>query len=151
MNAPVLFLIYNRPEHTSRVFEAIRKMKPSYLFIAADGPRANKPGDDVACNSTRLIATSVDWPCKVMTFFRDENIGLRKAIPESISWFFEHVEEGIILEDDCLPTPGFFRFTQHLLERYRSDERIAHINGSNFLLGKKPDTKGSYYFSNIYH
>ena len=36
---PVLFLIFNRQDTTTQVFSAIRRAKPSRLYIAADGPR----------------------------------------------------------------------------------------------------------------
>lgn len=151
MKTPVLFLIYNRPEHTQRVFESIRKIRPEKLFVAADGPKSTKPGDREVCEITRMVATATDWPCEVHTLFREENMGLRSSIPDAVTWFFKHVEAGIILEDDCLPSNGFFHFCEHMLEKYRHDDRIAHINGSNFLLGKRKGIKGSYYFSNIYH
>ncbi|MFM7217971.1 MAG: nucleotide-diphospho-sugar transferase [Bacteroidota bacterium] len=151
MKSPILFLIYNRPEHTGRVFEAIRKMKPEKLYVAADGPKKGKAGDSVACEAARAAATLIDWPCELKTFFREDNVGLSISIPEAIDWFFENEQEGIILEDDCLPSAGFFRFCEQMLDKYRGENRIAHINGSNFLLGKKKGIKGSYYFSNIYH
>lgn len=151
MKTPILFLVYNRPEHTGRVFEAIRKMRPEKLFVAADGPNSEKPGDKAACETTRAVAAATDWPCEVHTLFREKNMGLRDSIPDAVNWFFNNVEEGIILEDDCLPSISFFHFCEHMLEKYRNDDRIAHINGSNFLLGKTKGIKDSYYFSNIYH
>src|SRR5687767_15748163 len=103
MQTPVLFLIFNRPDTTARVFEAIRSAKPRNLYIAADGPRENKPGEAAICKVTREIATKVDWPCEVKTLYRDTNLGCRSAVSSAITWFFQQVEEGIILEDDCLP------------------------------------------------
>jgi hypothetical protein len=54
------------------------------------------------------------------------------AVCGAIDWFFKNVNEGIILEDDCLPTQSFFRFCQELLKKYRQDESVMHINGNNF-------------------
>ncbi|MEY4571112.1 MAG: hypothetical protein RLZ10_305 [Bacteroidota bacterium] len=151
MKTPILFLIYNRPDHTKRVFEAIRKVQPTKLFVAADGSKSDKAGDYEACKATREIATAIDWPCEIHTLFRDNNLGLKKSIPDAIDWFFNFVEEGIILEDDCLPSTGFFSYCEYLLEKYRNNDQIAHINGSNFLLGKFKNMPSSYFFSNIYH
>jgi hypothetical protein len=148
--APILFLVFNRPETTARVFEAIRNAKPSRLYIAADGPRDFIYNEYAVCAKTREIASRVDWDCDVETLFRAENLGCKAAVSSAISWFFSHEEEGIILEDDCLPCESFFYFTTILLEKYRHDERIAHIAGSNFQDGKKVGD-GSYYFSDLYN
>jgi hypothetical protein len=146
MDAPVLFLVFNRPDVTKSVFEGIRQAQPKRLFVAADGPRENKPGEAGLCAKTRSIATQVDWPCEVTTLFRDENLGCRQAVSGAISWFFEHVEEGIILEDDCLPDASFFPYCENLLERYRDDTRIMCITGDNSLL-PQPDLNESYSFT----
>jgi len=148
MKTPVLFLIFNRPDTTRRVFAEIRKVKPEKLFIAADGPRPNRPDDMENCRLAREIAQKIDWPCEIKTLFREENLGCGVALSSAISWFFENVEKGIILEDDCLPNPSFFPFCEELLERYKDDERIMEISG-NFVQQKNRGfkTKDSYYGS----
>jgi hypothetical protein len=129
----ILLIIFNRPKLTARVFEEIRKARPEKLFIAADGPRENKPGENALCEESRKIAHMVDWPCEVSTNFQEKNMGCKMHVSSAITWFFDHVEQGIILEDDCLPVPSFFTFCSELLETYKSDERILHINGTDFL------------------
>lgn len=146
LQTPVLFIVFNRPDTTRRVFEAIRNAKPKELFVAADGPRADRAGEKELCEATRKIATAVDWDCKVVTLFRDENVGGCKGPAEAISWFFSQVEKGIILEDDCLPAPSFFKFCEELLEKYKSDERIDAISGTN-LLKHWSRNNTSYFFS----
>jgi hypothetical protein len=147
---PILFLVFNRPDKTKVVFEAIRKIKPTKLFVAADGPRHNIAGELEKCDKVRAIATSIDWECELNTLFRDENLGCGKAVSEGITWFFENVEEGIILEDDCLPDKTFFTFCASLLKRYKYDEIIMHIGGNNFQYGIKRGI-GDYYFSKLTH
>ena len=138
LKSPVLFLVFNRPDTTRRVLEAIRQAQPSQLFIAADGPREGKSGEAEKCADVRRIVNEgIDWDCEVKTLFRDKNLGCKVAVSRAIDWFFEHVEEGIILEDDCLPHPTFFRFCEELLNKYRDDERIGQISGDNFQFGKK--------------
>lgn len=149
-NTPILFLIFNRPTKTEQVFDSIRKLKPKRLFIAADGPRSQRSGEHLICEKVREIATNIDWDCEVETLFRDENLGCGKAISTSISWFFEQVEEGIIIEDDCLPDQSFFLFCEELLTKYRDNKQIMHIGGSNFQ-GTKDIHRNSYYFSNYIH
>lgn len=146
LETPILFLVFNRPEVTARVFEAIRAARPSRLFVAADGPRPDRDGEAARCEETRRIATSVDWPCEVKTLFRSENLGCGQGVSEAITWFFEHVAEGIILEDDCLPHPDFFPFCASMLARYRDDPRVLTISGDHFL-PRTLNNEASHYFS----
>lgn len=150
LTTPILFIIFNRPDTTKGVFEAIRKAKPPKLFVAADGPRPDKPGEWEKCQKVREIVTAVDWDCEVKTLFRDTNLGCKVGVSRAIDWFFQRVEEGIILEDDCLPTQSFFRFCQELLERYRYDERVMMISGNNFQFGRQCGSY-SYYFTKYTH
>ncbi len=143
---PILLLIFNRPDTTQRVFDAIRQQQPKQLFVAADGPRKHKEGEDELCLQTRSIIQQVDWDCEVKTLFRDENLGCGRAISSAISWFFEQVEEGIILEDDCLPGNSFFLFCETMLEKFRNDQRIMLISGGNNLETWKPE-QHDYFFS----
>jgi hypothetical protein len=130
---PVLFLIFNRPANTKMVFDAIRRQKPRHLYIAADGPREEIPGEKELCEQTRQIALQTDWDCEVKTLFRESNLGCKSAVSGAINWFFDQVSEGIILEDDCLPDASFFPFCGELLEKFRGDSRVMSVSGSNIL------------------
>jgi len=145
---PVLLLVFNRPLLTQQVFDVIQKVKPKKLFIAADGPRVGNKEDIINCQKVREIVNQVDWECDVSSLYRDTNLGCRDAIVSSINWFFEHVNEGIILEDDVLPTESFFSFSQKILEKYRFDDKVMQINGSFHLDGLKKFNE-SYYFSKL--
>jgi hypothetical protein len=144
----VLFLIFNRPEVTARVFEAIRAARPPRLYVAADGPRPGRPEDVADCAKARAIALATDWPCEVHTLLREENLGCRRAVEEALDWFFAAEEAGIVLEDDCVPGPTFFPFCDLLLARYRDDARVFSISGSNFQNERHAE---SYYFSKHFH
>jgi hypothetical protein len=135
---------FNRPDLTKRVFEEIRKSKPKKLFVSVDGPRNDLEKEKV--NEVIKIVSNVDWSCSVKKKFNKKNLGCREAEISAMTWFFENVEEGIVLEDDCLPSPAFFRFCEEMLKKYRNDERIMHISGNNFLGSTKKETD-SYYFS----
>lgn len=150
LKTPVLFLIYNRPDITRKVFNAIRLAAPSRLFIAADGPRYDSTGDRDKCEQTRRIVDFVDWDCEVVKLFRENNLGCKKAVSSAIDWFFQNVEKGIILEDDCLPNPDFFQFCSSLLDRYEDEERVWVITGDNFQSGQVRGN-ASYYFSKYNH
>lgn len=152
LSSAVLFLVFNRPHTTQRVFEAISQARPPRLYVAADGPRENREGEAEKVAQVREIATQVDWQCEVKTLFREKNLGCKMAVSSAITWFFEHEEQGIILEDDCLPHPDFFRFCEELLNYYADDERVWVITGNNFQDGQiRGDGFYSYYFSKYNH
>jgi len=151
LNTPVLLIIFNRPHTTRCVLEVIRQVKPSCLFVAADGPRSDHPDDEEKCKLTRaVIDEMVDWPCDLRKNYADVNMGCGPRPATAITWFFENVEQGIILEDDCVPHPTFFRFCEELLEYYKDNERVMHIGGNNFQYGRKRGN-ASYYFSTFTH
>lgn len=150
LNTAVLFLVFNRPDTTARVFEAIRQAKPPRLYVASDGPRDGLAGDTTSVANVRQIATAVDWPCEVKTLYQSKNLGCKYGPKTGIDWFFEQEERGIILEDDCLPHPDFFGFCEMLLERYCDDERVCVITGNNFQNGQRRGS-ASYYFSRYNH
>lgn len=131
--SPVLLIAFNRPDTTERVMEQIKLSKPSRLYIAVDGPRASRPDEKAICDlvKTQTLA-QVTWPCEVKTLFREKNLGCKMGVSSAISWFFEHEESGVILEDDCLPHQSFFDFCDELLEKYKEDDRIAMISGDNY-------------------
>jgi hypothetical protein len=150
LKTPVAFIIFNRPDTTQRVFSEIVKAKPPKLLVVGDGPRASRVGEADKVAATRAIIDRVDWDCEVLTNFSDVNLGCKRRVSSGIDWVFEQVEEAIILEDDCLPHPTFFRFCEELLVRYRHDQRISQINGVNFQSGYRINSD-SYYFSKFSH
>ena len=120
------------------------------MLVIADGPRADRPGEAEKCSITRSIIEKVDWPCEVLKNYADVNLGCKVRVSSGLDWVFNTVEEAIILEDDCLPHPTFFRFCEELLDKYRDDERVMMISGDNFQFGRKR-TLYSYYYSHYAH
>jgi hypothetical protein len=150
LTTPVAFIVFNRPDTTERVFAEIARARPPKLLVVGDGPRASRQGEAEKVAATRAIIQRVDWDCEVLTNFAEVNLGCKKRVSSGIDWIFEQVEEAIILEDDCLPDPTFFRFCQEMLERYRHDQRIGIISGDNFQFGRSYG-RDSYYFSKYVH
>jgi hypothetical protein len=146
LTTPVALFVFNRPDTTARVFAEIAKARPTKLLVVADGPRPGRPDEAARCEAARAAATRVNWSCDVHVNFSERNLGCRRRMATGLDWVFEQCEEAIILEDDCVPDPSFFRFCGELLERYRGEERIVHIGGTNPLpqLASGPD---SYFFS----
>lgn len=145
LTTPVLFIGFNRIGPAEKVFEAIRAARPKKLYFACDGPR--NEDEAVRCEEVRALVERVDWPCELHTRFNSTNLGLRKGVSSAIDWFFQAEPEGIVLEDDTLPVPTFFRFCQELLEHYRDDKRIWVVLGNNLMTDYKGEEDGSYYFS----
>lgn len=147
LDTPILFLLFNRPDTTARVFAAIRQARPKFLYVAADGPRADRPGEQALCAQAReLVLRNIDWDCQVFTLLRERNLGCKAAVSSALDWFFRQVEEGIILEDDTLPDASFFPYCEALLAKHRHEPRVLHISGDNFQFGRRRGT-ASYYFS----
>lgn len=148
---PILLLAYRRPDTTARVLERLRELRPARLYIACDGPPVDRPDVAAACKATReLIDAGVDWPCQLERLYRRENRGCRRGVAEAIDWFFTHVSEGIVLEDDVLPDPSFFPYCASLLERYRQDGRVGMVSGTA-IRNQPPRDGASYRYSRFCH
>lgn len=147
---PVVFIVFNRPEHTGAVFSRIAQVRPSRLLVIADGPRADRFGEAAICERVRSIATQVDWRCEILTNFSDINMGCRRRVISGLNWAFDQVEEAIILEDDILPDVSFFRFCEEMLVRFRYDSRISMITGFNIVNDHLPK-QWSYSYSQLTH
>ncbi|WP_184544970.1 nucleotide-diphospho-sugar transferase [Mucilaginibacter sp. FT3.2] len=142
-------MIFNRPDTTEQVFAEIRKQQPKYLFIAADGPRDNKPDDVEQGDRCRQIVSRVDWDCEIQTLYQSKNLGCGLAPATAITWFFTQVMEGIILEDDCIPNGSFFEFCENLLATHRHNINVMMICGTSYQ--PQPLNNDTYYFSQYPH
>lgn len=147
-NTPIIFIIFNRADTAQGVFNKIKEQQPPTLLVIGDGPRKTKSDDEKKIIETRKIIEQVDWSCKVYTNFSDTNLGCRKRISSGLDWAFNIVDRAIILEDDCLANNSFFRFSQEMLEKYETEEKIMMISGNNNSFMKPLE---SYYFSNYFH
>lgn len=143
-SVPILFMVFNRPDKTEITFNQIRKQKPRVLYVAADGPRSDREGEKEKCEQVRSLVHNIDWPCSTKYLFRDKNLGCYNACLSAINWFFSEVEMGIIIEDDCLPHTSFFPYCEELLKKYKDDDRIMMISGTNLNI---ESGSSSYYFS----
>jgi hypothetical protein len=148
LDVPVALLVFNRPEETARVFAEVRAARPRRLLVVADGPRPGHPNDAERCAATRSVTELVDWDCDVERLYADENMGCRDRVASGLDWVFARAEEAIVLEDDCLPHPTFFPFAAAMLERYRDDERVHMIAGTNYF--SDPARTDTYFFSRYF-
>lgn len=146
-STPILIIFYSRPNLLLKQIDILRTIQPKNLFFASDGfPHGNSELAERVMQCRSLVAEYIDWPCDIKLLYSDVNKGCRVGVSSAIDWFFMFNEEGIILEDDCIPHIEFFGYCEKLLFRYREDTRIWSICGSNF---QRSNIRGdaSYYFS----
>jgi hypothetical protein len=146
-NTPILLITFNRPIQTKIVFEHIRSIKPTKLFISCDGPRNGNSNDKNDIDLIKKIVENIDWECDIKYLFNPINLGCGRGPANAISWFFEHVDFGIILEDDCVPTISFFKFCQEMLYKYQNNSTIMAISGTN--VSKKIKYSSDYIYSSF--
>jgi hypothetical protein len=127
LGTPVVFFAYNRPSHTAQTFKRIAEAKPETLFVILDGPKDNVSGDVEKCAAVQDVVSQVDWACTVRCTSAPRNMGIRKRIQSGLDWVFQQVDRAIVVEDDCLLDPTFFRFADELLAYYEQDERVGVI------------------------
>lgn len=153
-DVPVAYIFFNRPDHTARSFEAIRRVRPSRLFLIRDAARTGYPEDRQRVAASSKIAERIDWPCEVKRFFAEENMGCGRRISSGINAAMRHSDRLIVLEDDCVPNPSFFDYCRVMLDRYEHDDSVMSVGGSNFLRGSISEevaSKSDYYFSKYAH
>lgn len=145
---PILLLTFNRPIHTQKVFDEIKKQKPARLFVFQDGVRAGNKTDIEKSKEVRAIfENKIDWECELKTKFSDTNLGCGQGPATGISWFFEHVDQGLIFEDDAVPASDFFDYAAELLQKYKDVDSVKVIGSMN--LNGKSYGDGSYHFSMV--
>ena len=146
-NTPILLIIFRRKESALQVIDAISIVKPQRLYISQDGPRNREEARQVE-ETRKAVLSRINWKCDLTVWTHDENLGLKKHIPEALNKFFKKEDHGIYLEDDTLPSKEFFYFQKELLEKYKDDGRIFSINGTNFY-SDKIKSDDPYYLSKI--
>ena len=151
MKIPIMICGFKRPECLLKVVEAVKAIGAEKLYLVLDAPRIGR-GDDLAgYTACKKIFNNIDWTCEVHRNYAKENMGCGKRMTTGISWVFKQEEMAIILEDDCVPHPTFFRYCSELLERYKDDGRVAAINGhdEHLHLGSIDFHGYSYYFDRM--
>ena len=149
---PVLVMAFNRPDHLQALLDRLREVRPQRVFVAIDGAREGRSDEAERVQACRDLVATIDWTSEVQTLFQDRNLGCGLGVTTAINWFFDHVEAGIILEDDIIPHPTFFPFCAELLDRYAADERVFAVSGCNFVppaFQSRP--QDAYRFSQVPH
>ena len=148
MNTPILLLVYKKPETTKKVIDAIRLSKAKKIYISINTPKKKNIEDLKKNRKVIEIINMINWNCKVIIKKRTNFINSYDSYDQAIKWFFKNEKEGIILEDDTLPSTSFFVFCERLLKKYRKYKNIAQICGTSFINKKIDKYKPNYFFSN---
>jgi len=133
LTTPILLITFNRPDHTRQVLQRILEAHPQDLYIFQDGARDGNANDATKCAEVRKVIdeclASHLSPLTFHHFYSDKNLGCGAGPMTGISWFFDNVEQGIVMEDDCLAHPDFFPYCEELLNRYKGTE-VKFINAT---------------------
>jgi hypothetical protein len=114
-STPILLITWRRPHTLRQVIDTIRPVAPTHMFVACDGPNPERLGEAEKVAATRaVIEQEIDWSCQIERLYSDVNQGCRLGVSRAITWFFEQVEEGIMLEDD-VHQPTVFPYCPTLL------------------------------------
>lgn len=150
IQAPILFITFNRPGTTQIVFNALKKVKPAKLYVFNDGPRLGNDSDKEARNEISRILNQVDWDCELKVNLCENNLGCGIGVSTAISWAFNNEDRLIVLEDDTVPAVPFYNYCSELLEKYKDDSRICMISGNNYT-EEHNGSDNSYFFSKYGH
>lgn len=138
LNTPILLITFNRPDHTRQTLQRILEARPRDLYIFQDGARSGNANDALKCQQVRDVINELvaEYKAKhssslltLHSYFSEANLGCGAGPMTGISWFFENVEQGIVMEDDCLAHPDFFPYCEELLNRYK-DTEVKFINST---------------------
>lgn len=131
--APIILFTYNRPAHTRRALESLRRnalAAESELFVYSDAARDEADREAVA--EVRRIIHDARGFKAVHIVERDENQGLARNIIDGVTRVTDQYGRVIVLEDDLVVSPHFLRFMNDALETYKDEPRVGHIQACDF-------------------
>ena len=143
---PVLLILFNRSDNASQLIDALRLVKPREIYVNIDGPRTGNEKDRIEVALCKELVAKIDWECIISKQYHEKNLGCKNSVVAAIDWYFSNVDEGIILEDDCIPSASFFAFSAQMLTKYRDDNRVMQISGSNYVT-MDDEPLETYYYS----
>ena len=145
-NIPVCLFLFQRKDTVLRIVERIAQVKPYKIYLISDQGRNDKEKLCVAeCRAA--VESAITWECEIVKDYAIENRGVFKNIGLGAMRVFEHEEQAIFLEDDNLPEVTFFDYCKEMLERYKDNDRIVWICGTNYLGKYENRTNDSYMFT----
>ena len=141
---PVVLFLYQRPQATRKIIDLVIKAKIKKIYIFADGPKSSQ--EKIITSQLKSLINHYIKKYPKTTFipkFSSNNIGLKDNIISGLNQVFAKESAAIILEDDCIPSLDFFKFTTQMLTKYKNNPKIMSVTGS----GVGEFSKFSYDFS----
>ena len=130
---PIILFTYNRPLHTEKVLQALKKNEladQSHLIVYVDGPKAGASQEQIhQIEEVRRVVQQEQWCGSVEYHFADQNIGCRNSIIQGITEVLQKHEAAIILEDDIVTSTYFLRFMNTCLNYYGNYKSVFSISG----------------------
>lgn len=128
--APIALFAYNRFEHLQLTLEALKRCdlaKESDLYVFSDAPKAAEDNDAVA--KVRSVLEGINGFARVNVVARKHNLGLASSIISGVTELCRVHGQVIVLEDDLVVAPGFLRFMNEALWRYRDKNDVMQVSG----------------------
>lgn len=143
---PVVLFTFKRKEPLLRIIDRLSIVKPSKLYLISDAGR-NEVEHLLVKDVRESIENCIDWNCEIIKNYADTNKGVYKSIGEGAKWVLGKEESAIFLEDDNLPEITFFDFCSEMLEKYKNNDNILWVVGTNYLEKYLPNNGASYMFT----
>ena len=131
--APTLLFVYNRTKHVRRCIESLLKnsLAPeSELYIYSDA--AKNTSQQAAVTEVRDYIHTIQGFKKITIIERKENWGLARSIIDGVTTLVNQYGKVIVLEDDLVVAPHFLKFMNDVLEVYKNEPKVGHIQACDF-------------------
>jgi acetyltransferase-like isoleucine patch superfamily enzyme len=131
--APIILFVYNRPWHTKKTIEALRKntlASDSELFIYSDAAKNESAKEEV--DEVRGYIKTITGFKKLTIIEREKNWGLADSIIDGVTAIVDIFGRIIVLEDDIVTSPYFLQFMNDALDFYQNETKVWHISGWNY-------------------
>jgi hypothetical protein len=145
-NIPVVLFIFKRKDTVFRIIDRISSVKPKTIYLISDAGR-NNDEKLLVIEARESIEKYIDWDCEIIKNYADENMGVFNRIGEGAKWVLEREESAIFLEDDNLPELTFFKYCEDMLNKYKNEDQILWVVGTNYLGEYLPEDGSSYMFT----
>lgn len=141
MLAPIVVLVYNRPNHARMLLQSIAAnalASETDIFIFSDGP---KDCDIENVASVRKIIREQQWGNRVFIEEMEENKGLAWSVVNGTTSIINKYGFAIILEDDLIVSKCFLEYMNTALDLYKDDGLVMHVSGYMFPIKRNlPET-----------
>ena len=140
---PVCLFIFQRKYTVLRIIYRISRVKPKKIYLMSDQGRNEEEKKRVQ-ECREAVEAAINWNCEVIKDYAAENRGVFENIGMGAMRVFSQEEVAIFLEDDNLPEITFFSYCKQMLEKYKDNDRVVWICGTNYL-GKYENSSGESY------